>query len=419
MRLRTTLLPFVIAGLAACQSTEPTTDESTDEPTASEGTGAESPDEGSADEGAASDEAADDDLPLEGSGRVEGATELGEMPQGGPSIAEELGMDTEDGDTDEAEGSADAPESSLTDPTNDNPIELTLTAERCTIEGHAFTGTSTMETIGNFEVFHGQLWIVDGDENVRRFDMDLTDGCRLTLDTTFGEGGVMDFERDADTISSGGDTLVVSTGLFEAYVFGADGTMRYTCDAPSLGHVYVHPTGEWALASFMRSEFNRVTFGDEACEVERGAVEFPVFRSGQRLAFIGDQTIIGGTLAEEYDGRNPLSVGAADGDGLAWRHGNITVRFDDAGYGYVHAIEGCGDYICVLDSNMRRMQVVRPDGSGWQTVEIDDVLGFRYPWLEDMDVADDGTVFIVAAQERDDDESEENIDGFIAVLTGF
>jgi hypothetical protein len=251
---------------------------------------------------------------------------------------------------------------------------------------------------------------------VRRFIIDRSEGCRLSLDTAFGTDGVLDLERDADMISSGGDTLVVSSGLFEAHVFGVDGAERYVCEASSLGNVYVHPTGQWALASFMRSSLHRVTFADTSCDVERDAVNVPAFRSVQRLAFIAGQTLLGGTLAEQYESRYPTIVGSIRGDELAWRHGSISMRFDSGGYGYVHAIEPCGGHFCILDANMRRLQIVRADGTGWQTVDIADVLGLRYPWLEDMDSDVDGTVFIVAAQASEDDGA---VEGSIAVLTGF
>ena len=56
------------------------------------------------------------------------------------------------------------------------------------------------------------------------------------------------------------------------------------------------------------------------------------------------------------------------------------------------------------------------DGTLLAEVDCYDMFGTRYPWIEDMKVAEDGSVMVLMTQDRDDDSASELM---VFRLTGF
>ena len=59
------------------------------------------------------------------------------------------------------------------------------------------------------------------------------------------------------------------------------------------------------------------------------------------------------------------------------------------------------------DGNMREIQFWAKDGTHIGAISTDDIFGVSYPWLEDMQLLDDGSLLIMVTQERDDGSANE------------
>lgn len=68
------------------------------------------------------------------------------------------------------------------------------------------------------------------------------------------------------------------------------------------------------------------------------------------------------------------------------------------------------------DGNMREFYFWSKDGTLLAEVDCYDMFGTRYPWIEDMKVAEDGSVMVLMTQDRDDDSASELM---VFRLTGF
>lgn len=68
------------------------------------------------------------------------------------------------------------------------------------------------------------------------------------------------------------------------------------------------------------------------------------------------------------------------------------------------------------DGNMREIQFWAKDGTHVGAISTEDIFGVSYPWLEDMQLLDDGSLLIMLTQERDDGSANELM---FFRLTGF
>ena len=68
------------------------------------------------------------------------------------------------------------------------------------------------------------------------------------------------------------------------------------------------------------------------------------------------------------------------------------------------------------DGNMRRIQFWNKEGVHVGDIETKDIFGTGYPWLEDMQLLEDGSILIMVTQEREDKSANELM---LFRLTGF
>lgn len=68
------------------------------------------------------------------------------------------------------------------------------------------------------------------------------------------------------------------------------------------------------------------------------------------------------------------------------------------------------------DGNMRRLYFWSKDGNFIGVIQVKDLLGTDYPWLEDMQLMEDGSVLLALTQEREDESADELM---LFRLTGF
>ena len=65
--------------------------------------------------------------------------------------------------------------------------------------------------------------------------------------------------------------------------------------------------------------------------------------------------------------------------------------------------------VCVLDSNFRRMTAWGMDGKQVGSVDLKALLGLDYPWIADMSLGNDGSMWMLAANKRADADMSEAI----------
>jgi hypothetical protein len=84
-----------------------------------------------------------------------------------------------------------------------------------------------------------------------------------------------------------------------------------------------------------------------------------------------------------------------------------------------HSITGMAETengFVAADGNMREIQFWAKDGTHVGAISTEDIFGVSYPWLEDMQLLDDGSLLIMLTQERDDGSANELM---FFRLTGF
>ena len=133
----------------------------------------------------------------------------------------------------------------------------------------------------------------------------------------------------------------------------------------------------------------------------------------QDVAVTDQHILVAGNLADEsadtkiavYDseGNQRMLLGGSeisDPDCLGWITGMV-----ETANGFMAA-----------DGNMRRLYFWSKDGNFIGVIQVKDLLGTDYPWLEDMQLMEDGSVLLALTQEREDESADELM---LFRLTGF
>ena len=284
-----------------------------------------------------------------------------------------------------------------------------LTAELCTGEGVSFLYKSNMDVLRSVAVAGDKLYVIDSEGAMYGFTIAAGDGCKLTVDASFGEGGKLKPKRELRTLSS--DTkgnVVASHGIFANYLL-KDGKVDYECSAPGQGYVQLHPTGGWGLGSFANATVRKITYGATECKSEPWVLQDlgqddkrkGPFANVNTIGFMGDMVLVGGVLVEKVENRRPTVVVAFDKTGEEkFRFGNTDKAARDDNFGWIHAIDVCTPGLCVLDSNFRRMTIWSKAGKYIGNVKLSDLFDLRYPWIPDMASAGKGVYYFVAGQDR-------------------
>ena len=123
--------------------------------------------------------------------------------------------------------------------------------------------------------------------------------------------------------------------------------------------------------------------------------------------------MVAGKIAAE-DGKTKIIVYDYDGNQLLELGGTDSGDSDNLG-----AITGMAETengFVAIDGNMREIQFWAKDGTHVGAISTEDIFGVSYPWLEDMQLLDDGSLLIMLTQERDDGSANELM---FFRLTGF
>ena len=286
---------------------------------------------------------------------------------------------------------------------------LKLAAEKCEMEGGPLVARSGSDVMRSLRVIGDKVYLADSDEKIRAYNITPAGPCKLTIDKTFGENGVMKLADKANRLAA--DTaghLFSSSGVFGSTRL-TGGKIDYKCDARPQGYLFVHPAGKLGIGTFANTTVAKLTFDDKGCKSEpwvfqdlgQAAKRKGPLTNAQAVGFVGDTIFMGGVIAKEVDPNEPRVVLALDAAGKEkFRFGNIDKTFTEDHFGWVHAIAACRPGVCVLDSNYRRITFWKTDGKYVGFVKLDKLFGLDYPWINELSAGKAGATYFVTGQER-------------------
>ena len=303
----------------------------------------------------------------------------------------------------------------------------TVTAERCRLDGLELLGKSTMSVIKDIEVFGEQVVIVNGDGSLVGLKLDKGKECKLTLDRTFGQDGLLKLENKIEHLSRDDKgNILAANGIFDAY-YVTRGKKDFTCK--SKGYLSFHPSGKWAIAPWVNSTvgITEVDTKDKTCtrkdwvlsDLNSDDKRKGPFQSIHSSRIIGDEIYLGGSLAKKVDPKEPRQVRVYDKAGKEKRFFGGTESLKDDTFGWVHDITPCAFGVCVLDANHRRISAWKGGGEKHLgNIDLMKLLDLKYPWIPAIAVSKGGkTYFVGAGQSREGAEGKV-AEGVIYRLTG-
>ena len=169
------------------------------------------------------------------------------------------------------------------------------------------------------------------------------------------------------------------------------------------------------LETYAKGKMDTVTIGNAEYTAmpESNSAEKGPFSMLDDVQITNSHIMVAGSMAAEdegtkiivydYEGNQLLKLGGEDISSKD-KLGSITGMAETEN-GFVAA-----------DGNMREIQFWAKDGTHIGAISTDDIFGVSYPWLEDMQLLDDGSLLIMLTQERDDGSANELM---FFRLTGF
>lgn len=246
-----------------------------------------------------------------------------------------------------------------------------------------------------------------------------------TLDTyEYAEGGLKSvsttaLDKKCEYISSDNNgMLYLSTGLASEVVGVKDG--QQVLKTTITEDLAMHPSGTWGLSFWLTKDTQKVTNQDGALTTapwvltgltDDAARQGP-FSMINDIEITESHVMVTGNTAEgnltkiivyDPDGNQLLELGASESsqpDSL----GSITGMAETEN-GFV-----------AIDGNMRAIQFWNKEGAHLGSIAAKDIFGTDYPWLEDLQLLDDGSLLLLATQKREDESANELM---FFKLTGF
>lgn len=226
--------------------------------------------------------------------------------------------------------------------------------------------------------------------------------------------------KKCEYISEGSDgVLYLSPGIGE--VIGVKDGEQVLASAVK-GDLSMHPSGTWGIAFWLGNDTQRITVQDGVFVSEPWVLtglNKPEDRQGpftmvKEIDISDSHIMISGTAAVGDSTREKMFVYDLNGNQLLELGANETGNPDSLGS--ITAMAETSNGYVAIDGNMREIQFWSRDGIHLGCTSARDIFGADYPWLEDMQLLEDGSLLILATQKRDDGSANELM---FFKLTGF
>lgn len=284
-------------------------------------------------------------------------------------------------------------------------------AEVCEVEGGPKPSKSGMDVYKSIRAIGDRIFTVEEDAAVHAYKIDAGAKCKLSIDKTFGEGGVVKLANKIDRLSAdSAGNLWATNGIFASYKLAKDGKQTAECTGRPLGYLFVAPSGKTGIGTFANATVSKVTLSGAGCKTEPWVFQDlstddkrkGVLTNAQAVGYVGDTIFLGGKLAKSADPNESNVVLALDASGKEKaRLGKTDKDYSTKDrFGWVHAIGPCKPGVCVLDSNYRRITQWKTDGKFVANIDLSALLGLKYPWINDFD-RNKTHAYVIAGQERD------------------
>jgi hypothetical protein len=294
-----------------------------------------------------------------------------------------------------------------------------VTGELCALsDGNPVgPGTGVLPTV---RLVGDRVAIIAGAEGTIKFyKLEKGEGCKLTLDTTAGTGGMI---KTADgkpphSLSSDDAGRLYASSVYGAVRYKKDLTVDYKCAPSPGGYIVAHQGGKWGYGHFVGATMSKVSFDTATCKGEASFLD-PQKKAGpfstiNAISMNGDMAFIGGVLAEG----GKQVVAAFDKAGKEkFRIGNTAGIVPEDSFGWVADVSLCKVGICVLDSNFQGISTWTKDGKKHiARIALKDVTGLPgHGWYNALAVGKQGS-FVAVAHSR---EVKQVYEGLIYRLSG-
>lgn len=300
-------------------------------------------------------------------------------------------------------------------------------------DGEPFQPVLTEQMVGTFTItpevvpFEESRWVMDimehrfckqGDQLFHLCTDELTtydytaEGLTLVSSTKL--------ERDCEYIADGGDGMVyISPGL--SPVFGMkdgqkvmESTVKYD--------LAMHPSGTWGLTFWVTSDTQKVTVQNGVMTAEpwiltdlsKDDARQGPFTMIKDMEITENHIMVAGSVKKDDGTKNRIIVYDLQGNQ------QLELGSDESSEpGYIGSITGMAETangFVAVDGNMRRIHFWNKEGIALGSIKASDIFGTDYPWLEDMQLLEDGSLLVMLTEERADGSSDELM---LFRLTGF
>lgn len=266
-----------------------------------------------------------------------------------------------------------------------NTISITLpgprknlpgTALRCAIEGDPLSAKDVLSLAMSDD---GRLYISD-DVGFRRYRPVFESGCKLKLDRGYGQNGLLAPPADRPTPQTLNGTVAFRSGG-PVWRLGSDGKKAIYAFDFLLGLYRIDGNRTAAVCPNMKG-VDSIAIAHGATYVGGGQVRNVKLRSKCSTSDVsaGRGTIYG--IADQLwfkSGQDSKTIIALDAKGARTELSiKSTDSFAPGGFCYASAVTRCGDKICVVDNNCKKVEIYNQDGSF--AAELKDRLFDRDPY---------------------------------------
>lgn len=300
-------------------------------------------------------------------------------------------------------------------------------------DGEPFKPALTPQMVGTFTVtpeavpFEESRWVMDiMDHRFYKLGNQVFHLLDDTLDTyEYSESGLkfqssMTLDKDCEYISSDGkEILYLSPGIGE--VFGVKDGQKVLMTTVK-GDLAMHPSGAWGLTFWVNSDTQKVTVTDGVMSAEpwiltglnKAEERKGPFSMISNIEITEEHIMVAGKMDKDGESREMIAVYDLDGNQL-YELGGAAYNEPD-GLGSITAMAETANGFVATDGNMRKLLFWTKDGKHIGRIDTEDIFGTDYPWLEDMQLLEDGSLLVMLTQKRDDESSDELM---LFKLTGF